>query len=178
MQGIWGSPWVGLENFRELFTTPSFYEILGNTLWIGILRLVFGFPAPILLAILLNEVRHARYKKVVQTFSYLPHFLSWVILAGVFQQLLSPSTGAVNALLGKLGIDPIYFLGIRNGFVFTIILTGIWQSIGWGTVIYLAAISGESIRSCMKRPCWTARVDSKNSLYNAPMPGADNNSLH
>ena len=142
MQGIWGSPWVGLENFRELFTTPSFYEILGNTLWISILRLVFGFPAPILLAILLNEVRHARYKKVVQTFSYLPHFLSWVILAGVFQQLLSPSTGAVNALLGKLGIDPIYFLGDPKWFVFTIILTGIWQSIGWGTVIYLAAISG------------------------------------
>lgn len=142
MQGIWGSPWVGLENFRELFTTPSFYEILGNTLWISILRLVFGFPAPILLAILLNEVRYARYKKVVQTFSYLPHFLSWVILAGVFQQLLSPSTGAVNALLGKLGIDPIYFLGDPKWFVFTIILTGIWQSIGWGTVIYLAAISG------------------------------------
>lgn len=90
MQGIWGSPWVGLDNFRELFSTPSFYEILGNTLWISVLRLVFGFPAPIILAILLNEVRHVRYKKVVQTFSYLPHFLSWVILAGVFQQLLSP----------------------------------------------------------------------------------------
>jgi putative aldouronate transport system permease protein len=142
MRGIWESPWVGLENFRELFSTPSFYEILGNTLWISILRLLAGFPAPILLALLLNEIRHVKYKKVVQTISYLPHFLSWVILAGVFQQLLSPSTGALNALLGKLGIGPIYFLGDPKWFVFTIIVTGIWQSVGWGTVIYLAAIAG------------------------------------
>jgi ABC-type polysaccharide transport system, permease component len=142
MKGIGGSPWVGVDNFIELFTTPSFYEILGNTLWISILRLLFGFPAPILLALLLNEVRSARYKKTVQTISYLPHFLSWVILTGVFQQLLSPSTGAVNALLGKFGIEPIYFLGSPKWFVFTIIFTGVWQSAGWGTVIYLAAIAG------------------------------------
>lgn len=142
MKGIWGSPWVGLDNFKELFTTPSFYEILGNTLWISILRLLAGFPAPIILAILLNEIRNAKYKKVVQTISYLPHFLSWVILAGVFMQLLSPSTGVVNALLGKLGISPIYFLGDPQWFVFTVIVTGIWQGIGWGTIIYLAAISG------------------------------------
>ena len=142
MKGIVGSPWVGVDNFIELFTTPSFYEILGNTLWISILRLLFGFPAPILLALLLNEVRSARYKKTVQTISYLPHFLSWVILTGVFQQLLSPSTGDVNALLGKFGIEPIYFLGSPKWFVFTIIFTGVWQSAGWGTVIYLAAIAG------------------------------------
>ena len=142
MKGIWGSPWVGLENFRELFTTPSFYNILRNTVWISILRMVFGFPAPILLALLLNEIQHARYKKVVQTISYLPHFLSWVILAGVFQQLLSPSTGAVNAILQKIGIEPIYFLGDPKWFVFTIIVTGVWQGVGWGTIIYLAAISG------------------------------------
>lgn len=142
MKGIGGSPWVGVDNFIELFTTPSFYEILGNTLWISILRLLFGFPAPILLALLLNEVRSARYKKTVQTISYLPHFLSWVILTGVFQQLLSPSTGVVNALLGKFGIEPIYFLGSPKWFVFTIIFTGVWQSAGWGTVIYLAAIAG------------------------------------
>jgi len=142
MQGIWGSPWVGLDNFKELFSTPTFYEILGNTIWISILRLVIGFPAPIILALLLNEVKHNDYKKVVQTVSYLPHFLSWVILAGVFQQLLSPSTGAVNAILGKLGISPVFFLGDPNWFIFTIIITGVWQGVGWGTVIYLAAISG------------------------------------
>lgn len=142
MQGIWGSPWAGIDNFRELFSTPSFYEILGNTVWISILRLVVGFPAPIILALLLNEVKHSGYKKVVQTVSYLPHFLSWVILAGVFQQLLSPSTGAVNAILEKLGISPIFFLGDPKWFIFTIILTGVWQGVGWGTVIYLAAISG------------------------------------
>lgn len=142
IKGIWGSEWVGFDNFRELFTTPSFYEILRNTLWISLLRLVFGFPAPILLAILLNEVSHARYKKAVQTISYLPHFLSWVILAGVFQRLLSPSSGAINAVLAKLNMNSVYFLGDSHWFVPTIIVTGIWQSVGWGTVIYMAAISG------------------------------------
>ncbi len=142
MQGIWGSKWVGLANFKELFSTPSFFEILKNTVWISFLRLVFGFPAPIILALILNEVKHARYKKVVQTISYLPHFLSWVILAGVFQQLLSPSSGPVNAILTKFGIGQIYFLGDPRWFVFTIITTGIWQGVGWGTVIYLAAIAG------------------------------------
>ena len=142
MQGIWGSPWVGFDNFAELFSASSFYDILGNTVWISLLRLAVGFPAPIILALLMNEVKHNGYKKVVQTISYLPHFLSWVILAGVFQQLLSPSTGAVNALLSKIGIPPIYFLGDPNWFIFTIIATGVWQGVGWGTVIYLAAIAG------------------------------------
>ncbi len=141
-KGIWGSPWVGFQQFQTLFSTPSFFEVLRNTVTISLLRLLCGFPAPILLAVLLNELRCQRYKKIVQTVSYLPHFLSWVVLAGIFIQFLSPSTGPINIALKALGFEPIYFLGSTKTFVPTIIATGIWQSVGWGSIIYLAAISG------------------------------------
>lgn len=144
LDGIWGSPWVGLKQFEVLFQTPSFFEVLRNTVVISALRILFGFPAPILLALLLNELRSEKYKRVIQTISYLPHFLSWVVLAGIFLQFLSPSSGPVNILLTKIGLQPIYFLGQPSTFVPTIIATGIWQSIGWGSIIYLAAISGIS----------------------------------
>lgn len=144
LDGIWGSPWVGLKQFEVLFQTPSFFEVLRNTVVISALRILFGFPAPILLALLLNELRSEKYKRVIQTISYLPHFLSWVVLAGIFLQFLSPSSGPVNILLTKMGLQPIYFLGQPSTFVPTIIATGIWQSIGWGSIIYLAAISGIS----------------------------------
>ena len=97
-----------------------------------------------MLALLLNELRSEKYKRVIQTISYLPHFLSWVVLAGIFLQFLSPSSGPINILLTKMGLQPIYFLGQPSTFVPTIIATGIWQSIGWGSIIYLAAISGIS----------------------------------
>ena len=144
LDGIWGSPWVGLKQFEVLFQTPSFFEVLRNTVVISALRILFGFPAPILLALLLNELRSEKYKRVIQTISYLPHFLSWVVLAGIFLQFLSPSSGPINILLTKMGLQPIYFLGQPSTFVPTIIATGIWQSIGWGSIIYLAAISGIS----------------------------------
>lgn len=103
LKGISGSPWVGLENFRKLLTAPSFSEVFANTIKISFLRLIFGFPAPILLALLLNEVGNARFKKVVQTISYLPHFLSWVVLAGIVIRILSPSSGIVNQIIGMFG---------------------------------------------------------------------------
>jgi putative aldouronate transport system permease protein len=142
LSGIWGSKWVGLKHFEMLFTTPSFFEVLRNTLAISLLKLLFGFPAPILLAILLNELRGQRFKRVIQTISYLPHFLSWVVLAGIFLQFLSPSTGPINILLNMLGRPTVFFLGNKNTFVPTIVVTHIWQTIGWGSIIYLAAISG------------------------------------
>lgn len=144
LDGIWGSRWVGLEQFKILFETPSFYEVLRNTIVISSLRMVFGFPAPILFALLLNELRGNIFKRVIQTISYLPHFLSWVVLAGIFIPFLSPSSGPINIVLSRMGIKPIYFLGQTNTFVPTIIVTGIWQSFGWGSIIYLAAISGIS----------------------------------
>lgn len=142
MDGIWGSPWVGMHQFEVLFNTPSFYEVLRNTIVISSLRIIFGFPAPIIMALLLNELRCDRFKRIIQTISYLPHFLSWVVLAGIFLQFLSPSTGPINILLTKMGFQPIFFLGQKSTFVPTIIVTGIWQSFGWGSIIYLAAISG------------------------------------
>ena len=142
--GILRSPWAGLKHFRLLFSTPSFFEVLRNTVSISLLRIVFGFPAPILLALLLNELRDGPFKKTVQTVSYLPHFLSWVVLGDIFTRFLSPSTGFVNMIIKTMGGEPIFFLGNPNTYVPTIIVTDIWQGIGWGSIVYLAAISGIS----------------------------------
>lgn len=144
LKGISGSPWVGLENFRKLLTAPSFSEVFVNTIKISFLRLIFGFPAPILLALLLNEVGNARFKKVVQTISYLPHFLSWVVLAGIVIQILSPSSGIVNQIIVMFGGNPIYFVADPRYFVPMLIVTGIWKGVGWGTVVYLASITSIS----------------------------------
>lgn len=139
--GILGSPWVGFDNFIELFSVPSFREVLSNTIIISSYKLLTGFPAPIIFAILLNEMRLHRYKKVVQTISYLPHFLSWVILGGIFYQFLSPSDGPVNIVLKQLGLKPIFFLADVRWFRTILILTSIWKDFGWSSIIYLAALS-------------------------------------
>lgn len=115
--GIEGSPWVGFENFRLLFQTPSFKEVFANTLIISFLKLLFGFPAPILFAMLLGELRFTKFKKVVQTISYFPHFVSWVVLGGLFLQLLSPTSGPFNYIIKMLGGEPIYFLADPRWFV-------------------------------------------------------------
>ncbi|MBR0219259.1 MAG: sugar ABC transporter permease [Clostridia bacterium] len=143
-QGIWGSAWCGLDNFTKAFNTPTFARAVRNTLEISGLKLLFGFPAPIILALMLNEVSHVRFKKTVQTITYLPHFLSWVVLAGMFQQLLSPNNGAVNALLKQFfGVEEsIYFLGNNKYFRGTLIVTDIWKNVGWSSILYLATISG------------------------------------
>jgi len=143
-QGIFGSAWCGLDNFTKAFATPTFARSVKNTLVISGLKLLFGFPAPILLALMLNEVTHIRFKKTVQTITYLPHFLSWVVLAGMFQQLLSPNNGAVNAVLKQVfGLkDSIYFLGSNQYFRGTLIVTDIWKNVGWSSILYLATISG------------------------------------
>jgi putative aldouronate transport system permease protein len=141
-RGITGSPWVGIENFKLLFSMGSFKEVLRNTVVISFLKLIFGFPAPIIFAILLNEIRAGKYKKIIQTVSYLPHFVSWVILGGVFMQFLSPSTGPVNIILQNAGIKPVYFLANERWFRPVLVVTSIWKGVGWGSIIYLASISG------------------------------------
>ena len=143
-QGIFGSAWCGLDNFTKAFATPTFARSVRNTLAISGLKLLFGFPAPIILALMLNEVSHPRFKKSVQTVTYLPHFLSWVVLAGMFQQLLSPNNGAVNALLRDVfGVrESIYFLGNNRYFRGTLIVTDIWKNVGWSSILYLATIAG------------------------------------
>ncbi|MBR4427955.1 MAG: sugar ABC transporter permease [Clostridia bacterium] len=140
--GVSGSEWVGLANFVDAFRTRFFIRAIRNTLIISVLKLCVGFPAPIILALLLNEVRHSGYKRVIQTISYLPHFLSWIIMAGILSQLLSPNNGAVNGLLKSLGRkDPVPFLLDNTYFRGTVVISDVWKGVGWGSILYLAAIS-------------------------------------
>lgn len=140
--GFAGSNWVGFKHFIKLFNSAPFWEVFRNTIEISFMRILFGFPAPILLAIFINEVTSTKFKRAIQTVSYLPHFLSWVVMASMFTQVLSPSTGIVNILLKTIGISPIYFMGDPHWFRFTLISTGIWASVGWSSIIYIAAITG------------------------------------
>ncbi|MFE5324397.1 ABC transporter permease [Paenibacillus sp. NPDC056579] len=140
--GIWGSKWVGLRHFERLFTSPDFFNVLKNTLLLNVYSIVFAFPVPIVLAILLNEVRIEWYKRTIQNLLYIPHFISWVVLGGIVIALLSPSTGIVNTVIKLLGLEPIYFMASNFWWPIMFILSGIWQSAGWGTILYLAAMAG------------------------------------
>ncbi len=140
-EGIKGSEWVGLDVFKFIFSQDSFYRALKNTLVLNVMDLVAGFPAPILLAVLLNEVRQEKFKKMTQTVLYLPHFLSWVIIGGMVYLMFSNS-GMVNNFLAGMGFEKIEFLSQKVPWLITYISVGVWQNIGWGTIIYLAAITG------------------------------------
>ncbi|SFJ49207.1 putative aldouronate transport system permease protein [Paenibacillus sp. UNC496MF] len=141
-KGITGSPWVGLDVFREIFGMSGFYEALRNTFLLNLLDLLVSFPAPIVLALLLNELAGRRFKKFAQTALYLPHFLSWVIIGGMMYQVFATNSGIVNELLGRLGAAPIPFLTDKYDWLVTYLAVGVWQSAGWGTIVYLAAIAG------------------------------------
>ena len=136
------SPWVGLDVFKEVFTMREFPLVLRNTLGLNILDLVTGFPAPIILAILLNEIGSKWFKRTSQTLLYLPHFLSWVIIASIMYQLFSPVSGLVNIIISRVGGETIPFLTEKWHWVFTYNIVGVWSSAGWGTIIYLASIAG------------------------------------
>lgn len=139
--GIWGSPWAGLDIFKEIFKLNDFWEAVRNTFLLNGLDLAAGFPAPILLAILLNELKAERFKKISQTVLYLPHFLSWVIIGGI-SFLMFSSTGLINHALSAFGIGPVPFLSDKLNWLIVYVGIGIWQNAGWGTIIYLAAITG------------------------------------
>lgn len=143
-KGVWASPWSEplLKWFEKAFTTKDFWDALRNTLMLNSLDLAFGFPMPIFLAILLNELAFKRYKKVTQTIVYLPHFLSWIIISGIAKQLLAPRSGMVNVLLNDMGFQSIDFLTNPTLYVVTYIAFGLWKEMGWNTIIYLAAITG------------------------------------
>ena len=141
LDGIMKSPWAGLKYFKMAFASNDFWNSFSNTMIISLLKLAFSFPAPILLALLLNEVKNMAFKKVVQTISYMPHFLSWVVLSGVIISFLSPSTGPVNLLLRALGHDPIFFVADNNWFRPVLVISSIWKEIGWSTIVYLAALN-------------------------------------
>lgn len=142
VEGILSAPWVGLTYFKKFFDSYYFGNLMGNTIVISLKRLLWGFPAPILLALLLNELQNQRYKKIVQTVSYLPHFISMVVLAGLVNTLLTTNGGLVNKLIVALGGEPVYFLGQPKYFQGVLVASGVWKEVGWGTIIYLAAMSG------------------------------------
>ncbi len=141
-KGILASPWVGFKNFQRLFSSYWFPIILKNTLTISLLSLVIGFPIPIMLALLLNEVKSTKFRNMVQTFSYAPHFISMVVMCGMVAMFLSPTTGIVNKLLNALGMESVFFMQEAGLFKWVYVLSGVWQGTGWSSVIYFAALSG------------------------------------
>jgi putative aldouronate transport system permease protein len=142
IKGIWGSPWVGMKYFNMFFQNPVFFTLLKNTLYLSLYSLAVGFPIPIILALALNEVKNARFKRTVQLVTYAPYFISTVVMVSIVMLFLSPSTGIINMLLGVLGIDSINFLGNPNMFRSVYVWSDIWQGAGYAAVIYLAALSG------------------------------------
>jgi putative aldouronate transport system permease protein len=141
-KGIWDSPWVGLDNFRMLFNSQKFYEVFRNTLLISIYKIIFGFPAPIILAVLINEVQREKFRRTIQTVVYLPHFISWIVAAGLIMALLSPTDGVVNTIIKAFGGEPIFFMGNPKYFRSILVISDIWKEMGWGAIIYLAAFAG------------------------------------
>ena len=141
--GIWSAPWVGMAWFRSFFKSIYFPRLLRNTLLLSLYRIVFVFPAPIILALLINEIGNGLFKRTVQTITYMPYFLSWVVAAGLIITLLSPTSGPVNLILSQLfHIQPIYFVTETRYFRTILIVSDIWKGVGWGSIVYLAAITG------------------------------------
>ena len=141
-KGLFGSPWVGWRNFEYLFNLPDTQRVFINTLMIASMKIVAGLIVPIVVALLLNEVRKTMFKRTFQTLVYLPHFLSWVILGGILIDLLSPTNGLVNQTLGLFGVQPIFFLGDNNWFRFVLVSSDVWKEFGFNTIVYLAALTG------------------------------------
>ena len=141
INGFWQSEWVGFKWFEKFITSFYFQRIMCNTLWINLLKLVFGFWVPILFALLLNEERNRAYKKVVQTVSYMPYFISWVVAIALMDGLFSPTDGLINNIRTSMGLSPIYYMGKPEYFYVMIVGSSVWKSFGWSSIIYLAAIS-------------------------------------
>lgn len=144
VKGIWGSPWVGFEHFIRFFHSYQFWTLIENTIFISLYQLIVGFPIPIVLALLLNQTRNKRFKSIVQTVTYAPHFISVVVLVGMLFIFLSPRIGFVNHIIQLFGGQPQLFLGIPAYFKSIYVWSGIWQNTGWASIIYLAALAGIS----------------------------------
>lgn len=142
IDGIWGSPWVGFKHFEALFHSADFYRLLSNTLLLNLYLLLFAFPAPIVLALLLNEIRSRFFQRFVQMTMYLPHFVSWVIMSGLVIYFLSPTTGIVAEIVSWFGGKPVFYMGHKEYFRSIVVGSAILKDIGWGSIIYFAALSG------------------------------------
>lgn len=142
-KGLFGhQQWIGLGNFKYVMDMPNFYGVLWNTVSISLMKIILGLFVPLVFAILINEVTNSRLKRGIQTAIYLPHFLSWVVLGGIFIDMLSPSGGIINNLLGLFGMEPVFFLGSNQWFPATMVITETWKEFGYGTIVYLASITG------------------------------------
>ena len=161
-KGIWESEWVGLEYFYEFFNSAFAWRTIRNTVTISFSMLVFGFPAPIILALLLNEIKNAKFRKLVQTVSYIPHFISLVVVCSMVTSFLSPTSGIVNAILKNLGLEPVYFLSRPELFVPIYVIVNVWQTIGYNSIVYIAALT--SIPDDLYE---AAKVDGANRLQQA-----------
>ncbi|MFM9278665.1 ABC transporter permease [Paenibacillus jiagnxiensis] len=144
--GFWESPWVGLKHFERFFTEPQFWMLFRNTFLLAVYNLVFFFPLPIILALMLNEVRVKMFQRFVQTVVYLPHFVSWVVAVGIFYVLFTTEGGVVNEFIARLGMEKIPFLLSEEWFRTMIVSQSIWKEAGWGTIIFLAALSGVDLQ--------------------------------
>lgn len=140
--GLYNSHWVGMLYFRDFLSNPEFYNVVKNTIVISLAKLIINFPAPIILALMLNAVAHNGYKRTIQTISYLPYFVSWVVVAALIQKMFSPLTGMINDLRLQMGLQPIYYLGQKDLFLPFVVLSDMWKGIGYGSIIYLAALTG------------------------------------
>lgn len=170
VDGIVGSEWVGWKHFRMLFESTDFWRVLRNTLLLNVYSLLFGFPVPIALALLLNEVRAEGYKRFVQNLLYIPHFISWVVLGSILIAMLSPGNGVVNMVLKHVfGVEPIYFMADSFWWPVAYTASSIWRDAGWGTILYLAAMS--SIDSQLYE---ASRIDGASKLrqiWHVTLPG-------
>lgn len=142
VRGFWGSKWVGWKNFERFFHSFYFGRIIGNTLSINLLSLLIGFPIPIVFALLLNEIKNVRYKKVLQNVTYIPHFLSTVVLVSILQMIFNPNTGVYNMLRMQLGLKTTNYFATTTAFQPMYILSGLWQNMGWDSILYIAALAG------------------------------------
>lgn len=140
-KGFFGSKWVGWDNFVYMAKLPNMGSVLYNTVFIAVLKIIVGMIVPIFVALMLNEIGSKPYKRIVQTVVYFPHFLSWVILGGVLMDVLSPSTGIVNDVIRLFGGKPVYFLGDKGWFPYTMVITAVWKNFGYDTIVYLAALT-------------------------------------
>lgn len=141
-KGIMGSPWVGFEHFERFFDSFYFWRIIKNTLGIGIYELVVGFPIPIILALMIHELRTGKFRKFVQTVTYMPHFLSTIVMVGMIMMFLSPASGLINVVITLFGGEPISFMTEPGWFKSVYVWSGVWQTMGWSSIIYIAALAG------------------------------------
>ncbi|WP_214631062.1 ABC transporter permease [Paenibacillus agaridevorans] len=140
--GLFGSDWIGLTNFRYVLQMPDIMQVLWNTMYIASMKIVAGLVVPLVIALLLNELKKEFIKRGIQTLIYLPHFLSWILLGGILIDILSPSQGIIAQILKAVGIDPIFFLGSTKWFPYVMVISDVWKEFGFGTIIFLAAITG------------------------------------